>query len=162
MARTDELVVVPSLLDRLLDDEPNVTQEPASRRVQNISQLKRSVARDLEELLNTRREALHDLAADFTEVSRSLIMYGLPDFTSLNLLGLPDRNRIRRTLEQAIAVFEPRLRHVRVVLEEPRQNDRAMRFRVEALLHVEPASEPVRFDAVLRLNTQEYIVQGNS
>jgi len=162
MARTDELVVVPSLLDRLLDDEPNTTQEPASRRVQNISQLKRSVARDLEELLNTRREALHDLAADFTEVSRSLVMYGLPDFTSLNLRGLPDRNRIRRTLEQAIAVFEPRLRHVRVVLEEPRQNDRAMRFRVEALLHVEPASEPVRFDAVLRLNTQEYVVQGNS
>jgi type VI secretion system protein ImpF len=162
MARTDELVVVPSLLDRLLDDEPNVTQEPASQRVQNISQLKRSVARDLEELLNTRREALHDLSVDFTEVNRSLVMYGLPDFTSLNLLGVTDRNRIRRTLEQAIAEFEPRLRHVRVVLEEPRQNDRAMRFRVEALLHVEPASEPVRFDAVLRLNTQEYVVQGNS
>jgi len=162
MARTDELVVVPSLLDRLLDDEPNVTQEPASQRVQNISQLKRSVARDLEELLNTRREALHDLSVDFTEVNRSLVMYGLPDFTSLNLLGVTDRNRIRRTLEQAIAVFEPRLRHVRVILEEPRQNDRAMRFRVEALLHVEPASEPVRFDAVLRLNTQEYVVQGNS
>jgi type VI secretion system protein ImpF len=162
MARTDELVVVPSLLDRLLDDEPNVTQEPASQRVQNIPQLKRSVARDLEELLNTRREALHDLSVDFTEVNRSLVMYGLPDFTSLNLLGVTDRNRIRRTLEQAIAEFEPRLRHVRVVLEEPRQNDRAMRFRVEALLHVEPASEPVRFDAVLRLNTQEYVVQGNS
>ena len=162
MARTDELVVVPSLLDRLLDDEPNVTQEPASQHVQNISQLKRSVARDLEELLNTRREALHDLSVDFTEVNRSLVMYGLPDFTSLNLLGVTDRNRIRRTLEQAIAVFEPRLRHVRVILEEPRQNDRAMRFRVEALLHVEPASEPVRFDAVLRLNTQEYVVQGNS
>lgn len=162
MARPDELIVVPSLLDRLLDDEPHVPQEPASRRVQNVSQLKRSVARDLEELLNTRREALHDLSPEFTEVNQSLVMYGLPDFTSLNLLGHTDRNRIRRTLEQAIMVFEPRLQHARVILEEPRQNDRAMRFRVEALLHVEPASEPVRFDAVLRLNTQEYVVQGNS
>jgi type VI secretion system protein ImpF len=162
VAKIDEVVVVPSLLDRLLDNEPSVAQEPSSRRVQNVSQLKRSVARDLEELLNTRREALRDPSSDFTEVNQSLVMYGLPDFTSLNLLGHSDRNRIRRTLEQAITVFEPRLRHVRVVLEEPRQNDRAMRFRVEALLHVEPASEPVRFDAVLRLNTQEYVVQGNS
>lgn len=162
MARVDEVVIVPSLLDRLLDDEPGVAQEPAQRRVQNVSQLKKSVARDLEELLNTRREALEDIPADFTEVNQTLVMYGLPDFTSLNLLGPADRNRIRRTLEQAITVFEPRLRHVRVVLEEPRHNDRAMRFRVEALLHVEPASEPVRFDAVLRLNTQEYVVQGNA
>ena len=162
MARADEVVVVPSLLDRLLDDAPSVSQEPAQRRVQNVSELKKSVARDLEELLNTRREVLQESPTEFTELTHSLVMYGLPDFTSFNLLSHQDRNRVRRALEQTIAVFEPRLRHVRVVLDEPRHNDRALRFRVEALLHVEPASEPVRFDAVLRLNTQEYIVQGKA
>lgn len=160
MAKAEEIVIVPSLLDRLLDEEPGVSQEPAPRRYQNVAQLKKAVARDLEDLLNTRREALVNLPDEFTELNQALLMYGLPDFTSLNLLSHHDRNRIRRVLENAIATFEPRLRHVKVVLEEPRPNDRALRFRVEALLHVEPASEPVRFDAVLRLNTQEYVVQG--
>ena len=40
-------------------------------------------------------------------------------------------------------------------------NDRALRFRIEALLRVEPAPEPVTFDAVLQLNTQKYVVQGH-
>jgi len=127
-----------------------------------VSQLKRSVARDLEALLNTRQEILAELPPEFAELNRALVTYGLPDFTSLNLLHQRDRNRIRWALEQAIALFEPRLKQTRVVLEDQRQNDRALRFRVEAVLHVEPASEPVTFDAVLRLNTQEYVVQGQS
>ena len=91
---------------------------------------------------------------------RSLVTYGLPDFSSLSALSMDDRNRIRRALEQAIATFEPRLERVRVTLEPPREQDRTLRFRIEALLRVEPAPEPVTFDAVLRLNTQEYVVQG--
>lgn len=159
MARTDEIAVVPSLLDRLIDDKPDISVEPVARRLQNVQELKASVARDLEELLNTRRETLTELPVEFTELSQALVQYGLPDFTSFNLLSHHDRTRVRRVLEYAIATFEPRLRQARVVLEEPRHNDRALRFRVEAILHVEPASEPVRFDAVLRLNTQEYVVQ---
>ncbi|HXG17833.1 MAG TPA: type VI secretion system baseplate subunit TssE [Methylomirabilota bacterium] len=162
MARADEISIVPSILDRLLDDEPDAPYEPLPRRFQNVSQLKRSVARDLEALLNTRQEILAALPPEFTELNRALVTYGLPDFTSLNLLHQRDRNRIRWALEQAIALFEPRLKQTRVVLEDQRQNDRALRFRVEAVLHVEPASEPVTFDAVLRLNTQEYVVQGQS
>jgi predicted component of type VI protein secretion system len=35
-----------------------------------------------------------------------------------------------------------------------------LRFRVEAVLPLRPAPEPVVFDAVLQLNTQEYEVRG--
>ena len=38
-------------------------------------------------------------------------------------------------------------------------NEQALRFRVEALLRIEPAPIPVAFDAAL-LKTQEYMVQG--
>ena len=59
MARPDrEPNLLPSLLDRLLDDRPGVTSEPAVSRAQSLRALKKSVARDLEALLNTRREAL--------------------------------------------------------------------------------------------------------
>jgi type VI secretion system protein ImpF len=161
MPKSDhELHIVPSILDRLLDDEPEVSREALPNRFQNVFQLKRAVARDLEALLNTRQEILEEVPSEFTEVSRSLVTYGLPDFSSFSLLNINDRNRIRRALEQAIATFEPRFERVRVNLDPPREQDRTLRFRIEALLRLEPAPEPVTFDAVLRLNTQEYVVQG--
>jgi len=161
MPKSDhELRIVPSILDRLLDDEPEVSRESLPNRFQNVFQLKKAVARDLEALLNTRQELLEEVPSEFTEVGRSLVTYGLPDFSSFSLLNINDRNRIRRALEQAIATFEPRFERVRVNLEPPREQDRTLRFRIEALLRIEPASEPVTFDAVLRLNTQEYMVQG--
>jgi len=160
MARGDELDIVPSILDRLLDDNPDVSTEPSDKRFQKVRDLKQSVARDLQALLNTRRETLDDLPPEFVELNRALVVYGLPDFTSLNILSDRDRKRMRRAMEQAILAFEPRLKQVKVVMEEQLRNDRAQRFRVEAILQVTPASEPVSFDAELRLNTLEYVVQG--
>jgi len=163
MAQADNtLHLVPSILDRLIDDAPEVVQEPPHSRFYNLRQLKRAVARDLEALLNTRQEALAEVPTEFAEVSHSLLSYGLPDCTSLNLLSTQDRNRIRRALEQAIATFEPRLERVRVTLDSPRQYERILRFRVEAILPVKPAPEAVVFDAVLQLHTQEYIVRGQN
>lgn len=156
----NEISLLPSILDRLLDDEPGVTHEPLPRRAQNLRQLKKAVTRDLEALLNTRQETLRELPAAFTALSRSILTYGLPDFTAFGLLNVHDRNRIRRVLEQAVTAYEPRLARVRVTLEPPREFDRTMRFRIEALLQVEPAPEPVTFDAMLQLSTHEYTVQG--
>jgi type VI secretion system protein ImpF len=66
---------------------------------------------------------------------------------------------VRRALEQALAVFEPRLERVRVTLQPERDHDQTIRFHIEAMLRVEPAPEPITFDAVLQLNTQQYTVR---
>jgi type VI secretion system protein ImpF len=160
--RDQQLNITPSVLDRLLDDEPTVSKEPPTSRRQNFRALEKSVARDVEALLNSRRETLVELPSEFVEVNRSLLTYGLPDLTSLSLLNNDDRNRIRRAVEDAISHFEPRLQRVRVNLEAPREHDRGLRFRIDALLRVEPTPEPVTFDAVLQLNTQQYVVGGQS
>lgn len=161
MARPDHKTsIVPSILDRLLDDTPGVSTEPMSGRFQTIRGLERAVARDLEALLNTRQETLEELPSEFVEVNRSLITYGLPDLTSYSLDSEAERNRVRRVLEQIILMFEPRLERVRVTLEPSREHDRGLRFRIDALLRVEPAPEPVTFDAVLQVNTQQYVVRG--
>ena len=98
MARIDSDVnIVPSILDRLLDDEPEISTEPAMSRVKGFRSLERSVARDLEALLNSRQETLKELPSEFKEVNRSLLTYGLPDFTSFSLLTQDDRLRIRRS-----------------------------------------------------------------
>ncbi len=153
---------VPSVLDRLLDDDPAVSQDPATNRFQHIRGLERAVARDLEGLLNSRRETLTELPAEFVEVNSSLVTYGLPDLVSFSLDMDDDRNKIRRLLEEVINRFEPRLDRVNVTLEPPRLHDRGLRFSIDALLRVDPAPEPVRFDAVLRVNTQQYTVKSSS
>lgn len=121
--------------------------------------MKTSVARDLEDLLNTRQEMLAEFPEEFAEVNKSLLVYGLPDFIDFNLLNPNDLNRLRRRLEDAIGNFEPRLQRVRVTMESPMQNDRTVRFRIEAMLRVDPTPEPVVFDTLLQLGRQEYSVK---
>ena len=159
MPRVDpDIRITPSVLDRLLDDG---TVEPLGES-HRVGELKRVVGRDLEALLNTRREVLDEIPGEFAETGHSLLVYGLPDFSALNLASTQDRNQVRRTLEEVIATFEPRLERVRVSMEEPRPFDRGLHFRIDAVLRVEPAPEPVTFDAVLQLTTQQYAVEGTA
>jgi type VI secretion system protein ImpF len=154
-----EPTVVASILDRLLDDSPSTSTEAVPRRLFSAAELKSSVARDMEALLNTRQEALEGVASEYEATSRSLLSYGLPDFTSFNFRSQRDRVRLHRAIEEAITSFESRLSNVRVTLEPADDHYRAVRFRVEALLKMEPLPAPVMFDTVLRLNTQEYVVE---
>jgi type VI secretion system protein ImpF len=45
-------------------------------------------------------------------------------------------------------------------MDNPRNVDRGLHFRIEAILKLEPTPEPVTFDAVLQPSTQEYAVEG--
>ena len=160
MARLDnEIRVTPSVLDRLLDYEPELSREPAASRAKSLRQLKQAVRRDLALLLNTRRAA-GGLPPELMELGRSLAAYGLPDFSALNVESPADQAQMRRSLEATIATFEPRLRGVRVTLEPVRETDRTLRFRVDGRLQVEPTPEPVTFDTVLQLHSGEYKVRG--
>jgi type VI secretion system protein ImpF len=152
----DEFRTVSSFLDRLIEEpDTNVAERSSSLRG-----LKRAVARDLEALFNTRREALDEVPTDFQHASQSLLTYGLPDFSALDFGNQTDRNHVRRSLEQAITTFEPRLDRVHVAVEPPRPFDRGLRFHIEAVLRVEPTPEPVVFDALLQLATQECHIEG--
>ena len=155
----DRQRLTPSLLDRLIDLEPNVPHEPARYRFHSVSQIKSSVVRDLENLLNTRRNILRPTAA-YHEVSSSLFTYGLSDFTAENPKSPAVRQKIRLELEKAIARFEPRLRNVTVRVETQGENKRSLRFRISALLVVDPVSEPVSFDTYFDVNRSEYRISG--
>lgn len=115
--------------------------------------------RDLEALLNTRREAETDLTEEFPELKRSLYTYGLPDLTSFDPDQPVDRRRMQQAIAQTITTFEPRLDRVQV--HEPiLEIDRTLRFPVEAIFRTEHQPGPVRFDTVLRLDTNTYAVKG--
>lgn len=144
----------PSLFDKLFDDQP----VGAARRKQTIEQVKDSVARDLESLLNTRVVFDDAFASNYPLSSRSVVGFGLSDFAGLSLANVHDRQRICRAIESAIAIHEPRLRDVHVDLELHRNAVNALYFSITAVLVVRPAMEPVSFDALLQPTSLQYSV----
>jgi type VI secretion system protein ImpF len=144
----------PSLFDKLFDDTP----VSAVRRSLSLDQLKDSVGRDLEALLNTRTVIDEDLADAFPLAVRSIASFGLNDFAGMSLANIHDRRRICQSIERAIARHEPRLRDVQVTLELSRNSINALYFTIKAMLVVRPAQEPVSFDAMLQPTTLQYSV----
>ncbi|SPD72830.1 Type VI secretion system lysozyme-related protein [uncultured Desulfobacterium sp.] len=147
-----------SILDRLLDDEPNVSREPVQHRLLDIRQIKARVVRDLENLLNTRRQII-SVPASYREVNNSLFAYGLGDFTSENPKSPSVRQQLRQDIEKTILRFEPRLKNVNVRLEDDPEKGRNLRFRISGLLVIEPETEPVSFDTYFDSNRGEYVIQ---
>ncbi|HTJ29072.1 MAG TPA: type VI secretion system baseplate subunit TssE [Acidobacteriaceae bacterium] len=153
MARSLGETITVSVLDRLIDQEPENRVENPLSRSQSVRVLKAAVRRDLEWLLNTRRivdppdEALK-------EINRSVYVYGLQDMSTLTMAANGDRNRLVRQITMTINLFEPRLANVRIVLvETPDASKKDVRLRIEAMLRMDPTPEPISFDTVIELKS---------
>jgi type VI secretion system protein ImpF len=147
--------LTPSLLDRLVDLEPRVSHEPVQYRLIDIREIKASVIRDLENLLNTRKN-IQQPPPTCPEVTDSLFTYGLRDHSAENPKSPAVRQKLRQELEKIIATFEPRLQNVSVRAEAPGKGQRALRFRISALLVIDPVSEPISFDTYFDLNRSDF------
>lgn len=151
----NRLNVQASILDRLIDREPDVSAEPVQEF--SVGQIKDGVARDLENLLNTRRTII-PVPSSYREVSDSLFLYGLPDFTAQNPKSIPVRQHLRLEIEKTIARFEPRLKNVAVHMDSPVGITGGLRFRINAVLVVDPIAEPVVFDTRYDLQRSKYSI----
>ncbi|MDB5306039.1 MAG: iraD [Gemmataceae bacterium] len=149
-----------SVLDRLIDDDPDLTAEPARNRAQLLRELKQSVRRDLEDLLNTRRRNMLP-PTGLKELATSLVAYGIPDFSGTGPVTAKERDAFCRVIETIIRQNEPRLVRVAVELAAaPEPGDRTLRFRIDALLRADPAPEPVVFDSTLEPATSQFAIKG--
>jgi type VI secretion system protein ImpF len=72
-----------------------------------------------------------------------------------------DHTRLLRQMEEAVVIFEPRLRNVRVTLSPVAKGSRTLRFGMEAMLMIDPAPEQVRFDTLLELTSGDIEVRGD-
>lgn len=158
MARIDnEIRIVPSVLDRLLDYSPRELQEPASERSTSMRDVRTSVRRDLEWLLNTRCH-MEDLGDANMEAKKSVAFFGLPDFTGLSAKNVNEQKRLTKALETSIKIFEPRFRDLKITMEPADKVDRQLKFKIEARLQFQGASEPIAFDTVLQVGNGGFSV----
>jgi type VI secretion system protein ImpF len=160
VAREFENNITQSVIDRLMDLEPRELSDPPFSRLKSLKDYRSNVRRDLQWLLNTRRIA-EAAGPDMPDLRKSLFNYGLPDFSTYSLNSPNDRAELTEHIEDTIALFEPRLRDVKVtVLDSETGDTRILRFKIEALLVMDPAPEQIFFDGIRDPGNGEFQLMG--
>jgi type VI secretion system protein ImpF len=141
----DDVPIRASLLDRL--QENGIDQGIKSGR-QNLRGLIRSVHDHVEALLNTRWRAIGGVDEQ-NELDRSLINYGIPDFSTISVASPEGQERFKSLVEAAIRLHEPRFLDVNVEIVEKDDGNRTLHFRIGGELHAKPDHTHVTFDLTL-------------
>ena len=94
--------ILPSLFDRLTNTTPSTDWEIAD-------ELEKSVKRDLEQLLNSRKleSCLHDLTS-YPEVQTSVLNYGIDEYAGL-IRNDVNIYKVTEMIRHAILLYEPRI-----------------------------------------------------
>ena len=160
MARVDKKKKLrPSILDRLFDDEPDNQTEIDPGQHQKLKQLRASVRRDLENLMNARFRVMEP-AEEYLQLEKSLLNYGLPDLATINITDLDKRKEFTSRMEKILREFEPRFKDVNVsYLDNNDNTDRTLRFRIDATLYADPSPEVVIFDSILEPVTRSISIE---
>jgi type VI secretion system protein ImpF len=128
--------------------------------------LREAVRRDIEALFNTERmqsrillsdveragkEDPEDLLADFPEVRRSVLNYGVPSFAGRRAMDF-DPEALSRELKEVVAVFEPRFRRdsIRVTLDT--SDSAGFRIAIEGILMLSPVPERLKLSTSIDLD----------
>jgi len=149
----------PGLLDRLMRERGEGAASALPGAPFNIEQLKDSVARDLEALLNT-RIAFDAATLDiYPAVRGSILRYGVIDFAGLCLTSAQDRAAVCASIEDAIATHEPRLRAVKATLGHDAGDVNRLHIAIQARLALDGLQEPVSFNAVLQPSSLHYEIR---
>lgn len=98
----------PCLLDRLFDEEPRRRSEGKHEKVVSLSRFKEGIKRDIEWLLNSKSRFEHLDGLAFGEVKRSVLNYGVRDFTGLSSENL-STVELERAIFDALSTYEPRI-----------------------------------------------------
>lgn len=147
----------PTLFERLLAEPTD------SRNIShwNIQELKDSVARDLEELLNTR--SIHfDSLDDFPCAKKAVINFGILDFVGLSTANPMHRDQICQAIQETIGNQETRLTHIQVFMHIDSDHVGSLLLTIRGVLNLKPMQEPVIFDAVLNPSTQQYSIRSSN
>jgi type VI secretion system protein ImpF len=140
MAESNRDRINPSLLDRLTDEAPD---NPNARGgVVSLSELRRSVLRDLNWLVNSTRFLKDEDCQDWPQVRNSVLNFGLPALSGSPASGL-DIVKLERSLRQAIIDYEPRIlpRSISVKAQVDREaldHHNVVSLQIEGLLWAQP------------------------
>ncbi len=146
-----------SLLDRLIDIEPDKKVESVQSHYTDFRKIKNCIGRDLENLLNTRRYIFTPVKT-YSETLKSLYSYGLPDFTNLNPNMTSGQSFLRMEIQKAIMLFEPRLKKINISIDSSGVTNGKLKFQISGFIQVNDMAEPVTFNTDFDRNRGKYSI----
>jgi type VI secretion system protein ImpF len=157
--RPRDRILSRSLLDRLIDDSPDLQNDEQLSMVEQVREMRESIRRDLEALLNTRRCPSAPPAA-LEELRDALVSYGVDGIVSANLVTDDAKLRLARIIERRIALFETRLSDVLVtILRNRTASERALRMRIQATFRLHEGMPPISFESMIDPSSQRFTVE---
>jgi type VI secretion system protein ImpF len=158
----DRPTVPLSVLDRLIDEAPDKPDEPTLSNAEAVAHIRSHLRRDLEALLNA-HPRWRSVPQGYEELPRSLLVWGIADFTAGAFNDPRKREELRTEIENAIRTFETRLARVRVTLLEPNDTlSSTLRLRIDGLLRIETEAEPIAFDTLINSASTGVKVEANA
>lgn len=148
-----------SVLDRLLDDAPDMEADPLVSLSDQVREMREVIRRDLEALLNTRRSPSGPPGA-LKELNDALVSYGMDGVLSANLVTDASKDKLAQSIERRISMFETRLSDVRVtILKNRMEGERALRMRIQATFRLHEGMPPISFESKIDPSTQRFLVE---
>jgi len=148
-----------SVLDRLLDDAPDMEADPLVGLSDQVREMREVIRRDLEALLNTRRSPSGPPGA-LKELNDALVSYGMDGVLSANLVTDASKDKLAQSIERRISMFETRLSDVRVtILKNRMEGERALRMRIQATFRLHEGMPPISFESKIDPSTQRFLVE---
>ncbi len=138
-----------SILDRLIDNDPQSTMDIEANNYHQLKNLRDSVRRDLQNLLNTRYK-ITEPVDEHPQSMTSILNYGLPDLATINMSDIEKRKQFIDYFESILREYEPRFKSIKITyLENTDKLDRTLHFRIDTTLYADPYPEIIIFDSVL-------------
>ena len=148
--------LLPCLLDRLTDEEPDQPKEGRDRRVVSLRRYVDAVRRDLNWLLNSIAHAPHESISRFDEAARSVLNYGVPSLCGSTASAV-EPEALAQSIQRALLTFEPRILRdgltVRVFADPREMGGNAVSFEIDGRLWAQPAPEPFYVKTQVDLET---------
>ncbi len=145
----------PSILDRLIDNQPHCRADPPGPQLSRREVAAR-VERDVRWLLQTARALPDELPSSVLAVRRSIWTYGI---TKPQGVRTQDAQWLAREIEKALFTHEPRLLRLQVQPVPQAVPNGELLFRVTGLLRADPAPERVELQLTLQQYPQTIKVQ---
>ncbi len=146
----------PCLLDRLTDDEPELTREGRDQHVVSLRKYRKAVLRDVQMLFNSRAYPLHEIIYEFGEAARSVLNYGILDLSGASISG-SDASVLEAQLKQSLKNFEPRISpkalSVHVVSSTDIHDIRTLLFEISGELWAQPLPDHLFIKTEVDLET---------
>jgi len=143
------------LFERLIDLDPKRPTDARPFRILTPDEMKASIRRELERLLDTRRAIGVEASLPREEEEEMTVLdYGIPDFTTLSPGSVFDRRKLAEAIRRAVAAFEPRLLGATVRVEAHHRKN-TVQIYVEGMMRFGDVMEPVSFPVAMNLKTAE-------